>query len=138
MESTASSNILVVEDNANDSFMLLRELERAQLEDHVRVIENGKAALDYLLKAASVPLVLFLDLRLPGLAGVEVLREIKKVDRLRSMPVIIMTGSSDPQDLKDCNLLGVTAFLEKPLSLTTFIKTVAHLFPNVNAASRVP
>ena len=86
MESTASSNILVVEDNANDSFMLLRELERAQLEDHVRVIENGKAALDYLLKAASVPLVLFLDLRLPGLAGVEVLREIKKVITVVTRP----------------------------------------------------
>jgi len=134
MESTASSNIFVVEDNADDSFMLLKELERAHLEDHVMVIKNGKTALDYLLKTTSVPLVLFLDLRLPGLGGVEILREIRQVDRLQRMPVIIMTGSSDPQDLKDCNLLGVTAFLAKPVSLITFIKTVAHLFPSVSAA----
>jgi two-component system, response regulator len=134
MELMASPNILVIEDNADDSLVLVRQLKRAHLEDHVMVIENGKTALDYLLKATSVPLVLFLDLRLPGLGGVEVLKEIRRVDRLQEMPVIVMTGSSDPKDLRECNLLGVTAFLEKPVSLTTFIKTVAHLFPKVNAA----
>ena len=134
MESTTSPNILVVEHNAIDSFMLLRQLERAHLEDHVRVIEDGKTALDYLLRTTSVPLVLFLDLRLPRLSGVEVLREIRQVDRYQGMPVIIMTGSSNPNDLRECNFLEVTAFLEKPVSLTTFIKTVAHLFPSANTA----
>ena len=132
MESTASPNILVVEDNVDDRFMLLRQLERAHFDDQVMVIENGKTALDHLLKATSVPLVLFLDLRLPGLGGVEILREIRRTDRLQGIPVIIMTGSSDPNDLQECNLLGVTAFLEKPVSLTTFIKTVTHLFPSAN------
>ena len=129
MESASSTSILVVEDNADDSFMLTRQLQKAQIDDHATVIENGEAALNFLLKAERPPLAIFLDLRLPGLSGIELLKRVKQDSRLQSIPVIIMTGSTDPKHLDECTRLGATAFLEKPVALTTFIKTVAHLFP---------
>jgi CheY-like chemotaxis protein len=131
-----TTNILVVEDNADDSFMLTRQLEKAQIDDHVTVIENGKDALEFLLSSSQLPLAIFLDLKLPGLSGVELLQKVKEEPRLEKVPIIIMTGSSNPNDLKECTRLGVTAFLEKPVALTTFIRTVAHLFPR--AVEKLP
>jgi CheY-like chemotaxis protein len=133
MKAPKSTNMLVVEDNADDSFMLIRQLEKAQIDDHVTVIDNGREALDFLLKATHPPLALFLDLRLPGLSGVELLEKIRREARLQAMPVIIMTGSSDPEDLSECSRLGVTAYLSKPVALSTFIQTVTHLFPKTTA-----
>ncbi len=129
MEQIQSTNILVVEDNVDDSFMLTRQLKRAQIDDHVTIITNGQEALDFLLKADCPPLAIFLDLRLPGLSGIELLKRVRQEDRLRTVPVIILTGSSDPEQMRKCEELGVTAILLKPVALTTFIKTVTHLFP---------
>lgn len=128
-----STKILVVEDDANDSFMLIRQLEKAQIDDSVTVVENGPKALEFLAQAQQLPLAVFLDLRLPGLSGIEVLEKIRQDARLKEMSVIIMTGTGDPVDLVKCERLGVTAFLEKPVSLSNFIKTVAHLFPKTSA-----
>jgi CheY-like chemotaxis protein len=131
-DSRCKTPILVVEDNADDSFLLTRQLARAHFEDCVTVIGNGQDALEY-LQRSSVPLAVFLDLRLPGMSGVELLEKIRQDDRLRSVPVIVMTGSLDPRDVEVCNRLGVTAYLPKPVGLSTFIKTVTHLFPEVGA-----
>jgi CheY-like chemotaxis protein len=128
-----STKILVVEDDANDSFMLTRQLEKAQIDDSVTVIEDGMKALEFLAQAQQLPLAVFLDLRLPGLSGIEVLEKIRQDSRLKQLSVIIMTGTGDPQDLEKCKSLGVTAFLEKPVGLSNFIKTVAHLFPKESA-----
>ena len=133
MEPRRLANILVVEDNADDSFLLIRQLQKAQIDDHVTVINNGQEALDFLLKTTQLPLALFLDLRLPLLSGVEILKKIRQDTRLKTMPVIIMTGSSDPKDLDECNCLGITAYLLKPIRLSTFIKVIAHLFPQATA-----
>jgi CheY-like chemotaxis protein len=124
--------ILVVEDNADDSFLLTRQLARAHFEDCVTVIGNGQDAFDYLQHSAT-PLAVFLDLSLPGMSGLQLLEKIRQDDRLRPVPVIVMTGSVDPKDVDACTRLGVTAYLPKPVGLTTFIKTVAHLFPAVAA-----
>ena len=128
IDSRSRNPILVVEDNADDSFLLTRQLARAHFEDCVTVIGNGQDAFDYLQHSAA-PLAVFLDLRLPGMSGVELLEKIRQDERLRKVPVIVMTGSVDPQDVDECTRLGVTAYLPKPVGLTTFIKTVAHLFP---------
>jgi CheY-like chemotaxis protein len=133
MDPGKSTNILIVEDDADDSFMLVRQLEKAQIDDHVTVVEDGQKALTFLLAAKQLPLAIFLDLRLPGMNGLELLEKIRSNPSLQSLPVIIMTGSSDPSDVAECSRLGVTAFLEKPVSLTDFIKTVAHLFPKAVA-----
>jgi two-component system response regulator len=126
------SQILVVEDNADDSFLLTRQLARAHFEDCVTVIGNGQDALDFLQHSSAPPLAIFLDLRLPGLSGIEVLEQIRANERIRAVPVIIMTGSVDPKDVEECSRLGVTAYLPKPVGLSTFIKTVAHLFPKIS------
>jgi CheY-like chemotaxis protein len=128
-----STKILVVEDDANDSFMLIRQLEKAQIDDSVTVVEDGLKALDFLAQAQQLPLAVFLDLRLPGLSGIEVLEKIRQDPRLKQLSVVIMTGTGDPHDLDRCRSLGVTAFLEKPVALSNFIKTVAHLFPRESA-----
>jgi two-component system response regulator len=127
-----STNILVVEDDVNDSFMLIRQIEKAQIDDHVSVIGNGREALDFLQKAERLPLAVFLDLKLPGLNGLEVLEKVRQEPKLKDLPVIVMTGSMNPQDEDECTRLGVTAYLQKPISLSTFIKTVSHLFPEAN------
>ena len=130
IDSLGKNQILVVEDNADDSFLLTRQLARAHFEDCVTVIGNGEDAFDYLQHSAS-PLAVFLDLRLPGMSGVELLEKIRNDERLRPVPVIVMTCSVDPKDVEECSRLGVTAYLPKPVGLTAFIKTVAHLFPAV-------
>ena len=119
----------MVEDNEDDSYLLTRELARAQIDDQVTVFGNGEEALDFLLHASHPPLVVFLDLRLPGLSGIELLGRLRQEKRLKTVPVIIMTGSLEPEDVKACTRLGVTSYLPKPVSLNDFIKTVAHLFP---------
>jgi CheY-like chemotaxis protein len=133
MDSTTKTTILVVEDNADDSFLLTRQLARAHFEDCVTVIGNGQDAFDF-LQHSSKPLAVFLDLRLPGMSGIELLEKIRADDRLRDVSVIVMTGSVDPKDVEMCGNLGVTAYLPKPVGLTTFIKTVAHLFPKMSVS----
>jgi CheY-like chemotaxis protein len=132
IDSPKRTSILVVEDNADDSFLLTRQLARAHFEDCVTVIGNGQDAFDYLRHSAT-PLAIFLDLHLPGMSGLELLEKIRQDERLSQVPVIVMTGSVDPTDVAQCTRLGVTAYLPKPVGLTTFIKTVAHLFPAVDA-----
>src|ERR1700682_6182476 len=93
------TQILVVEDDSTDTFLLIRQLARAQIDDHVVFIDNGKEALEFLLQARFPPIVIFLDLHLPGLGGVELLERVRREPRLQAIPVIIMTGFNDPYDI---------------------------------------
>ena len=127
MEPKQLTYILVVEDNEDDSFLLTRQLARGHLEDCVTVIANGQEALDFLLQTVPSPLAVFLDLRLPGLGGVELLEKIRQKPHLRDLPVIVMSSSIQQKDVARCRELGVSNFLSKPVDLTTFIKIVSHL-----------
>ena len=133
MNSNNGTRILVVEDDQDDSFLLTRQLAKAQIDDHVTVIGNGREAWEFLLNSTRLPIAIFLDLKLPELSGLELLERVRREPRLESLPVIVMTGSIDPNDLDRCFQLGVTAYLPKPIELRAFIKTVAHLFPKVTA-----
>jgi CheY-like chemotaxis protein len=116
--------ILVVEDNVDDSFLLTRQLARVDLQDQVRVIGDGQDALEFLLHASPVPYAVFLDLQLPRLSGIELLQEIRKEPRHYALPVIVMTGSIDPEDVERCARLGVFAYLPKPIGLDIFRKII--------------
>ncbi len=129
MNTNQVAGILVVEDNADESFLLTRQLARAGMEDCVTVIGDGRDALECLLQASTPPRVVFLDLRLPRMSGIEILTRMREEERLRLVPVVIMTGSIDPSDAVECGRLGVTAYLPKPVDLSSFIKIVAHTFP---------
>ncbi|HEY0257190.1 MAG TPA: response regulator [Candidatus Methylacidiphilales bacterium] len=119
--------ILVVEDNADDSFLLTRQLARAHLEHRVRVIGDGKDALEFLLDAQVHVEVVFLDLTLPRMSGIEILRQIRSDERRQGLSIIVMTNSVNPSDVRECTALGVTAYLPKPVDLKTFARIVGHL-----------
>ncbi len=134
MDSPRLSQIIIVEDDDNDSYLLARQVARAQIDDHVRIIRDGREALDVLFTLPLLPMAIFLDLHLRGMSGVEVLRKLKEHPRLSKIPVFIMTGSTNPRDFEDCMALGVTAYLAKPVSLPTFIRAVAHLYPQASVS----
>jgi two-component system, response regulator len=115
--------ILVVEDNRDDSDLLTRQLTRAHI-DGVYVIADGKDALDYLLRASPAPYAVFLDLRMPRLGGIDLLREIRRELRLYSLPVIIMTDSITSADTEICARLGVTAILPQPVPVELLRKII--------------
>ncbi len=123
--------ILVVEDDADDSFLLRHQLARARFKDHVIFVEDGQEALDFLLQAPFPPIAILLDLHLPGLSGVELLQRVRQDSRLQAIPVVVMTGYNDPHDMKKCHELGITAYLRKPIDLSIFIKTVSDLLQEI-------
>jgi two-component system response regulator len=127
--------ILVVEDNMDDSFLLTRQLARANLGNQVRVIGDGQDALDFLLDGVETPQVIFLDLRLPRVSGLDLLRRIRQEDRLHTLPVIVMTGSLNPHDVEACAALGVTAYLPKPVGIATFARLLRPVLSQVPALS---
>ena len=115
-------------------FFLTRQLNRARLDDHVTIIGDGREALEFLMKSLeeASPLqfvAIFLDLRLPSLDGVPLLRQMRAVPQLRDIPVIVMTSSNEESDLAECQRLNVKAYVTKPVRLTDFIKAVTHVFP---------
>jgi CheY-like chemotaxis protein len=125
----SSSTILVVEDDHHDSYLLARQLKQAQIDDNMTIVRDGWEAFDFLEHSERPPLAIFLDLKLPGQSGIEILETIKKNPRFQSIPVMIMTGSIDPIELKKCRQLGASEILAKPIALTSFIKAIAHIFP---------
>jgi len=137
MQTGNLTKLLVVEDSLLDSYLLTHQLGRAKIDECITVVANGKEALEFLLAASPLPLAVFLDLNLPGLSGIDVLRRMKKEPRLQEIPVIVMTGSLHSKDIEECGKLGVTAYLTKPVTLDTFLKTVTQLIPNALPSQQI-
>ncbi len=124
--------VVVVEDNEDDRDLLIRQLRKSQIDSHVKFFTNGQEALSFL---SNLPppqpftdlIAIFLDLKLPGIGGVEVLREIRRMPRVGSVPVIIMTSSLDPRDFEACQELKVAAFVPKPITFESFSKAITGL-----------
>jgi CheY-like chemotaxis protein len=126
--------ILLVEDNPNDLELTLIALERSQLANEVIVVRDGAEALDYLhsrgaweARPAGNPAVVLLDLKLPKVDGIEVLREVRGSQKLRSMPVVMLTSSREEQDLLRSYALGVNAYVVKPVDFKEFVRAIADL-----------
>jgi two-component system response regulator len=134
-QADTSVRVIVIEDNADDSELLLRQLRKSGMGEHVKFIANGQQALDFLIgpgaqASADELIAIFLDLKLPSLNGLELLRRLRahKKNKLRNLPVIIMTSSNNPADMEECKRLNVTGYVPKPVSFTTFSKAVADVF----------
>ena len=127
--------ILLVEDNRDDEELTLRALRKSNIMNEVVVARDGEEALDYLLgrgryitrDADLMPAVVLLDLKLPKIAGVEVLREIRSHPRTRRLPVVVLTSSKQDRDLAEAYDLGANSFIYKPIDFEKFTEAVGHL-----------
>lgn len=126
--------ILLVEDNPNDLELTLHALERSKLANDVIVIRDGSEALEYLNatgryegRTAGNPAVILLDLKLPKIDGLEVLRYVRDSASLKSTPVVMLTSSKEEQDVVRSYELGVNAYVVKPVNFQEFIKAISDL-----------
>jgi CheY-like chemotaxis protein len=126
--------ILLVEDDAKDTELTLTALEEYNLGNEVVVASDGEEALDYLFcrgkfqgRTSENPAVLLLDLKLPKVDGLEVLQQIKSDDRLRMIPVVVLTSSREERDMVTSYKLGVNAYVVKPVDFHEFVNAIKEL-----------
>jgi CheY-like chemotaxis protein len=126
--------ILLVEDNPHDLELTLIALSKSQLANEVVIARDGAEALDYLLRRGEYknrqvgnPAVVLLDLKLPKVDGLEVLKSIRTTDTLKSLPVVMLTSSKEEQDLLRSYEMGVNAYVVKPVDFTEFVRAIADL-----------
>ena len=121
--------ILLVEDNPDDVALTLRALKKNNIANEVIVAKDGIEALDYLFgdNAASVPAVILLDLKLPKIDGLEVLERLRKDERTKFAPVVVLTSSKEEQDLVRSYKLGANSYIRKPVDFIQFSEAVRQL-----------
>ncbi len=127
--------ILLVEDNPEDAELTMRALRKNNLANKVFHVKDGEEALDYLLRrgkydgraAHDCPKMVLLDLKLPKVDGIGVLRRIKSDDKIKSIPVVVLTSSHEDRDLAECYRLGANSYIVKPVEFDNFIKAVTEL-----------
>jgi two-component system response regulator len=123
--------ILLVEDNPDDEELTLRALKKNNIMNEVKVARDGQEALDYFFGPDSgnnpEPSVVLLDLKLPKVDGLEVLRRIRADDKTKTQPVVILTSSKEEQDLLTGYRLGVNSYIRKPVDFIQFMEAVRQL-----------
>lgn len=134
MHAVVLKRILLVEDNPNDAELTLEALGECNLTNAVEHVKDGAKALEYLLQEGSYagrangnPAVILLDLKLPKVSGIEVLRRIRAEEGLKQIPVVVLTSSREEQDLIASYDLGVNAYVVKPVEFHGFIDAVKAL-----------
>src|SRR4029077_5921392 len=120
--------ILLVEDNANDAELTLRALKQPTRANQVFLCRDGAEALDFFSNGASpVPKVVLLDLKLPKVDGLEVLRWLKKEARTKSIPVVVLTSSREEPDIERAYALGANSYIVKPVDFEAFARAVSDV-----------
>ncbi len=128
-------DIILVEDNPADIEMTLDALKENNLVNRVKVLKDGQEAVDYIFRQGEYstcgicerPTLILLDLKLPKIDGLEILRRIRADERTKTMPVVVLTSSPQDQDRIESYDLGVSSYLTKPVEFETFTKVVAHI-----------
>jgi CheY-like chemotaxis protein len=121
--------ILLVEDDPDDEALTLRALEKHHLANEVVVTRDGAEALEHLLGSPDrvLPQVVLLDLKLPKIDGIEVLRRIRASDRTKLLPVVILTSSNEERDIWDSYSFGANSYVRKPVDFGEFSEAVGRL-----------
>jgi two-component system response regulator len=130
-----SVDILMVEDNPDDEKLTLRALAKNQLTNRIHVVRDGQEALDYVFctgpyadrKITDRPHVILLDIKLPLIDGIEVLRRIKADERTKTIPVVMLTSSREERDLVETYRLGVNSYIVKPVNFEQFTESARAL-----------
>jgi two-component system, response regulator len=131
---TIVKNILLVDDSENDVKLIKAALEEAHFGNEIIVAEDGEEALDFLYKRGKFaddksddPIFILLDIKMPMMDGIEVLKIIRTNDLFNKIPVIMLTSSRDSHDLKECYDNGANSFVVKPVNINDFIGVVKEL-----------
>lgn len=127
--------ILLVEDNSSDVELTIRALKKQNLANNIMVVNDGAEALDFIFGKGKYdgrdidnsPKVIFLDLKLPKVNGIEVLKTIKSNEKTKMIPIVIMTSSQEERDIVESYKLGVNSYVVKPIDFDKFMKTIAEL-----------
>lgn len=120
--------ILLVEDNSDDEALALRAFKKLNISNEILVARDGVEALDYLFAETCVlPAVVLLDLKLPRIDGLEVLRRIREHPTTRLIPVVVLTSSKEEQDIVQSYDLGANSYVRKPIDYNEFVKAVSQL-----------
>lgn len=129
-----TKKILLIEDNTNDVELTLAALGEHNLSNRVDVVRDGVEAIDYLYKRGaysdrsdSNPLVMLLDLKMPRMDGLEVLKRVKNDETLKNIPIVMLTSSREEQDVVESYKLGVNAYVVKPVGFNDFVNVVKQL-----------
>jgi two-component system, response regulator len=131
--------ILLVEDNPSDAEMTLRALRRNNLVNRVHWVKDGAAALDFIFSGnQEKPKLVLLDLKMPKVDGIEVLRRLKAEESTRTLPVVVMTSSNEERDVVETYRLGVNSYIVKPVEFEAFLETVAKIGLYWVLTNRVP
>jgi CheY-like chemotaxis protein len=127
-------NILLVEDDPQDVELTLAAMVEHHLANKIMVVENGEEALDYLYRRGKYkmrtngnPVVVLLDLKMPKVGGLEVLKTIKADEQLRTIPVVVLTSSRETSDLTECYKHGANSYVVKPVDFDEFVEAVKQL-----------
>jgi len=127
--------ILLVEDDTDDVDLTRRAIQKNDLRCEIAIARSGQEALDYLVAAcansgrnpAGVPRVVLLDLKLPKVDGIAVLRHLRTDERTRRLPVVALTSSNEQEDILASHALGVNSFVRKPVNFSDFVKAIGIL-----------
>jgi two-component system, response regulator len=134
-QDTTKDLILVVEDDANDEFLTLRTLKKLRLANDVTVLRDGAEAIDFLFgkgayagrDALPMPRLMLLDLKLPKMGGLDVLRMVRGEPRFKELPVVVFTSSSEDPDIEAAYRFGANSYVTKPVDHESFIKAVTNV-----------
>jgi len=127
--------IVIVEDNPNDAELMIRSLKKNRLANSMIVLEDGEQALDFIFcrgqytnrDSSESPKVIFLDLKLPKVDGLEVLKQLKSNEQTRKIPVIVVTSSKEDPDISAAYDLGVNSYVVKPVNFDIFVEKMNKL-----------
>jgi CheY-like chemotaxis protein len=130
------TEILLVEDNIDDAELTIRELRKFAMDKNLYHVKDGQEALDFIFGVGSyknirdvqyLPKVILLDIQMPKINGIEVLQKIKTDPRLKLIPVVLLTSSSQSPDIQKCYDLGANSYIVKPVNIERFAQAIKNL-----------
>ncbi|MES2431276.1 MAG: response regulator [Bacteroidota bacterium] len=131
-----SVEILLVEDNVEDAEMTIRELKKHNMSNKVMHVQDGEQALNFIFcrgpfqdtrEISNTPRIILLDIKMPKVSGIEVLKQIRADDRTKSIPVVVLTSSKEDPDISVCYGLGVNSYIVKPVDFENFATSIKNI-----------